>query len=540
MRHSPRGIIVDASDSTVQIRLMSPARVVRGQLLATGGSSHRYILRITNIRTNKLLTDGEVAKISCYRSESEDYEIPDEETRCFKIASGVLIAQVDENHHASAPESCPELFTAVEEITERDCQALGFGRGDIEFGFLRSGHSSSRWPVKFSGWDVFRHHVLICSATGGGKTNLGKNIARCVLEMDSGRYSVVVIDTESEYLDGGDSSHLGLIHLPAAQSRLLLITSTVDRPGRLQRLVEVDGKTHSRSIDAYPLQIGLEQLHPADVIETGEFTHAQESLMWLSFSRRSSGWLSFLLEESMDEIFTALGGKVHKSTIAVTKRKLGLLVSGDGIFKPGRSDIDVVRAMLEAIRKGKVILVDMVTSNELQERLITLLIGRRIFSFYEYMKKIRTAEWETLPTCTILLEEAHQYLSREKALLHGSSGDNVFSTISKRGRKYRVGLCCITQMPSELPEQILRQQLTKIVLSLPTQPDYQTVERYTPFLSGAAEEVRTLDRGEALVVSTPAGASFAIPVRIRRFEDTVAEAIATQALLNTEIVATNQ
>ncbi len=519
------GIVVDSTDSNVQVRLTKPDSVVRGEMLATHNTSPRFIMRVTNIRTNKLLTDAEVAKISRFRSEGQDIEIPDEESRCFKIANAVLIAELDKAGKPYPATSCPELFTPVESLTDRDCRDLGFGSGDIELGLLRAGHSVSKWPVRVSGWDVFRHHLLICSATGGGKTNLGKNLARSVMEVDSGRYSMLVIDTESEYLDGGDSSHFGLIHLPQSQNRLLLVTSEVERAEPLQRLVEIDGKTYSRIVEAYPLQISLDQILPADVIETGEFTHAQEGLMWLAFSRKRSGWLNFILDEPMDQIYQLLGGKVHRSTIAVTKRKLGLLVAGDGIFRPGRLDLDLVRAILGAIQKGKVVLVDMVTSNELQERLLTLLIGRRIFSFYEYMKKTRTAEWESLPTCTIVLEEAHQYLSREKTLLQGGSTDNVFATISKRGRKYRVGLCCITQMPSELPEQILRQQLTKIILPLPTQPDYLTVERYTPFLSEASEEVRSLDRGEALLVSPPAGTNFVLPVRIRRFEETVVEAV---------------
>ena len=522
------GIVVDATDATVQIRLKSPEVVVRGELLATQDNSHRYIMRVTNIRTNKLLTDGEVAKISRLRSESQDVEIPDEEARCFKIASAVLIAQLDSNGTPHPATSRPGLFTSVETITDDDCRSLGFGLGDIEIGLLRAGHEVSKWPVRVSGWDVFRHHLLICSATGGGKTNLGKNLARSVMEADNGRYSMVVIDTESEYLDGGDSSHYGLIHLPKSENHLLLVTSEVERPEKLQRLVEIDGKTYSRSVNAYPLQVFLDQLHPADVVETGEFTHAQESLMWLSFSRKHANWIDFLLEESMDQIYQQLGGKVHKSTIAVTKRKLGLLVAGDGIFRSGRTGLDLIRAILGAVKKGRVVLIDMVASNELQERLLTLLIGRRVFSYYEYMKRTRTVDWESLPTCTILLEEAHQYLSREKALLRGGSADNVFSTISKRGRKYHVGLCCITQMPSELPEQILRQQLTKIILPLPTQPDYLTVERYTPYLSEAAEEVRSLDRGEALIVSPPAGTNFVLPVTIRRFEDTVTEAISVE------------
>jgi len=76
-------------------------------------------------------------------------------------------------------------------------------------------------------------------------------------------------------------------------------------------------------------------------------------------------------------------------------------------------------------------------------------------------------------------------------------------------------------MPSEIDDLVLRQQLTKIVLPLPTKADYQAVISHSPFLDDAEVEIRTLDRGEALIISTPSGIKFAVPVKIYKFEELV-------------------
>jgi len=74
-------------------------------------------------------------------------------------------------------------------------------------------------------------------------------------------------------------------------------------------------------------------------------------------------------------------------------------------------------------------------------------------------------------------------------------------------------------MPGELIEPVVRQTLTKIILPLPTKPDYTKIIQYSPFLDEAEQEIKTLDRGEALIVSPISGLRFAVPVRIFKFED---------------------
>ncbi|RLE74140.1 MAG: hypothetical protein DRZ80_05030, partial [Thermoprotei archaeon] len=92
-----------------------------------------------------------------------------------------------------------------------------------------------------------------------------------------------------------------------------------------------------------------------------------------------------------------------------------------------------------------------------------------------------------------------------------------------RGRKYKVGALYITQMPGEIAETVIRQTLTKIILPLPTRPDFTKVIQYSPYLDEAEQEIKTLDRGDALIVSPPSGLRFAVPAKVFSFEKYVEE-----------------
>ena len=92
-------------------------------------------------------------------------------------------------------------------------------------------------------------------------------------------------------------------------------------------------------------------------------------------------------------------------------------------------------------------------------------------------------------------------------------------------------------MPGELMETVIRQALTKIILPLPTKPDYLKIIQYSPYLDEAEQEIKTLDRGEALVVSPPSGIRFAVPVKIFSYEEFVEELIKRKEIKQTNVYA---
>ncbi|MEM2791280.1 MAG: hypothetical protein QW075_05455, partial [Thermofilaceae archaeon] len=177
---------------------------------------------------------------------------------------------------------------------------------------------------------------------------------------------------------------------------------------------------------------------------------------------------------------------------------------------------------------------DMPFASEGEEKLLTIAVARRIFYAYERARKYSLDEWDNLPYVLIAVEEAHRYLSKQAA--GGEVRENIFTTIAKRGRKYKVGALYITQMPGELIETVIRQALTKIILPLPTKPDLTKVIQYSPYLDEAEQEIKTLDRGEALIVSPPSGIRFAVPIKVLSFEELV-EALASSEMERAGVAA---
>ncbi|MCX8205281.1 MAG: ATP-binding protein [Candidatus Nezhaarchaeota archaeon] len=514
------GIVVWVEGLSVKFRVLEGVRVERGQLVKIEDGGVKYIARVHGFKPESLLTPAEIARISHRRGMGEGLELLDAPLRYYDTALATLVAQVEGGGECHGPTGSPRLFSEVEELGEEDLAQLCLDVGDIDLGLVRVGHRAAERHVRIAGHKAFPHHVLISSITGGGKTNLGKVLAWNVMKAPQGRYSLVVIDTEGEYFDGGDAEHLGLAHSPSSASRLLFVTSRVSTVCRVDFRFKYDGHVLTRSIPAHPLEVSWTSLHPEDLCQTGEFSLPQESLLWLAFSAYGDKWLPKLMELDDDWLYENLKRRVQRVTIAVTKRKLRHMLGAGGIFKP-TCFTDLIKALLNAVASGKTVLIDMPSATEEQEKLLSVVVARRIFSYYEAMKKSSPSEWAKLPTALILVEEAHRYLSKSALEADGVRRENVFSTISKRGRKYRVGLCCITQMPGELDEPIVRQQLTKIVLPLPTRPDYAKVIHYSPFLERSAQEIKSLDRGEALLISPPSGIKFAVPLKVHLFEDLV-------------------
>ncbi len=515
------GVIVWVEGLSVKFRVNEGVKVERGQLVKIEDGSTRFIARVYGFKPEALFTPAEIARISHRKVLGERAEIFDGPLRYYDTALATLVAQVDEDGECHGPTGSPRLFSVVEDLDEEDLAQLSLDVGDIEVGWVRVGHRATGSKVSLVGFKAFPHHVLVCSITGGGKTNFGKVLAWNVMKAPEGRYSLIIIDTESEYFDGGDPSHMGLAHSLHASSRLFYVTSKVSTVCRVEFRFRYNGHELTRSIAAHPLEISWSQLHPEDFCQTGEFTPPQESLLWLAWNWYGDKWLQRMMEVDPEWLYRDLGKRVQKVTIAVTKRKLRRMLGDRSVFKPNNCDTDLIKSLVNAVARGKVVLIDMPSASEEQEKLLNVVVARRVFAYYEAMRKEAPEEWEKLPTVLIMVEEAHRYLSKSALHEGGSRRENVFSTISKRGRKYRVGLCCITQMPGELDEPIIRQQLTKVILPLPTKPDYSKVIQYSPYLERAAQEIKALDRGEALIVSPPSGIKFAVPVKIHAYEDLV-------------------
>jgi hypothetical protein len=111
----------------------------------------------------------------------------------------------------------------------------------------------------------------------------------------------------------------------------------------------------------------------------------------------------------------------------------------------------------------------------------------------------------------IALEEAHTFLPDGK----DSPAHRSVARIAKEGRKYGVGLCVITQRPTEVDSTVISQCGTMIALRLTNASDRARVEATMPdelgLLSAMLPSLRT---GEGLVI----GEAMPIPSRIQFYK----------------------
>jgi DNA helicase HerA-like ATPase len=508
------GVVVWAEGTEVRFRVAEGARVERGMLAKVEDRGRVYVVRVVDFKPESLLSPAEVAVISSKAGRGDGVLLRDRDLRLYDTAIATIVAQIDEDGEVHGPTSVPALFTPVVELERRDLERLKLHTGDLPIGYVRFGHAPVDVVVALDGARAIPHHFLVVGGTGAGKSNFGRVLAASVLST-RGRYSLVLFDCENEYLLGSKPGEMGLAHLPLSEEYLLLITHRVPRPGRLR--VELPELGEERKIPAYPLKMDLSRLKPSDFTLTGEFSAPQEELLWLAYKQFGEEWVSALLSADSRTLYSRLSRLVPVNTINVTKRKVKHL-TGDGDIFCRDCGYDLATAALSAVQRGRVVLIETPFATEGEEKLLATCVARRVFHAYESLRKEFPEKWEELPPVLIMVEEAHRYLGKQ-ALGSGDVRENIFSVIAKRGRKYKVGGLYITQMPSELMEAVVRQALTKIVLSLPTKPDYTTIINHSPYLDDAEAEIKTLDRGEALVVSTPSGFRFAVSVKIFRYED---------------------
>ncbi len=111
----------------------------------------------------------------------------------------------------------------------------------------------------------------------------------------------------------------------------------------------------------------------------------------------------------------------------------------------------------------------------------------------------------------LVCEEAHRYVPRDDDQTFGPSR-KVIANIAREGRKYGVGLCLVSQRPSELSATILSQCNTLFALRMSNERDHTFVRNALPDsaagLLGALPALRTR---EAIAV----GEGVAVPMRFR-------------------------
>lgn len=135
-------------------------------------------------------------------------------------------------------------------------------------------------------------------------------------------------------------------------------------------------------------------------------------------------------------------------------------------------------------------------------------IGRLAFEFNYWNPQRR--DFPILLVC----EEAHQYIPNELHDTQHAGSRREMERIAKEGRKYGVGLCVVSQRPTELSETVLSQCSNFICLRTTNPQDQEYIRKLMPEgEQDLADVLTTLRRGEALAV----GEAIPLPTRFHLY-----------------------
>ncbi len=494
-----KGQVIGGEIGKIVVRQKSDTEIELGELLiADTENGSKILFQCYDLLYGSQLSQQTLELVSGMKLEEDtDLDFMEPQLRNYSLAYLKPLLLIKENK-ASLCKSLPKFFSEIKELKKEDLKFITKPENAIYLGKMRSGSKRLDMDVMLKGDDIFSHHVLISGTTGRGKSVLVSNIIWNSLSQDY--CGMLVLDPHDEYYG---RNKLGMKDHPN-KSKVVYYTSKNPPAG------------------AKTLKINLKSIKPSHFSGVLELSDPQVHALYTYYKQYGEKWVeSIILDKPID-----VPG-FHEGTIAVARRKLittldvrlkeGRLVC-EGIFdyQAGESTIgDITREL----QNGKVVIVDTSNFSGSVELLIGSMIASEAFKKYKHYNMEGTLKGK--PVISIVLEEAPRVLGKEIL----ERGQNIFSTIAREGRKFKVGLLAITQLPSLIPRDILANMNTKIILGIEMAQERQAIiESASQDLSDDNRNIASLDKGEAIVTST--FSRFATPIAIPFFDEEVKEYLA--------------
>jgi len=484
-----KGQVVSGDFSKIVMRVKAGENVELGELVVIDNQDEKFILQVYDLVYGSQISQQNLEMVAGMNLEEGEFSIMDENLRNYHLAFLKPILNISDR--SKTCKKLPSFFSKVRDISREDLSFITTPRNPIFLGKLRSGSKELDFDVFLPGSEALSHHVLIPASTGKGKSNLMSCILWDVL--DKNYAGMLVLDPHDEYYG---RTGLGLKDHPS-RDKVSYYTPVNPPPG------------------AKSFKINIGKLKPDHFQGAIGLSDPQRQCLHVYYKKFKTNWITSLLKEEKIE-----NVRFHEDTFAVVKRKLisllGLefengLLSCQGIFDAVAGENTVAEICLD-LEQGKMVIVDTSYFSGSLEILIGSLITTEIFDKYKYYKKI--GHLNDKPVVSVVLEEAPRVLGK-KVLEQGS---NVFDSIAREGRKFKIGLIAITQLPSEIPKNILANMNTKIILGMEMNSERQAVIESSPQdLSQDNRNIASLDKGEALVTST--FTRFAVPVKVPLFSE---------------------
>lgn len=412
------------------------------------------------------------------------------------------LARVFDDGNVRIPKSLPSFFNKLRIIAKDDLRFMQKGEDQIFVGNIRSGSTVLREAeVWLDAEEVFSHHVLIPATTGRGKSNLVKTILWHALY--SNKIGIMILDAHDEYFGRHGP---GLRNHPNARRNLTYYTPS-DPP-----------------VGAKRLSINLESIRPEHFEGIADFSDAQFQAIQTYHNSSGRKWIHTLMTA---DPYASKGSPSDTAavTMSVLQRKmriiLGLTTDEDGNLVSRHEVFDSAHGMstvndiVNDVESGRVVILDTSRLGSDAELIVGNIVASRIMEKYKQYKAEGILGQK--PVASVIIEEAPRVIGEDVLT---SKNDNIYATIAKEGRKFKVGLVAITQLSSVIPKTILANMNTKIILGNEMRQEREAIiASASQDLSDDDKNIASLDKGEAIISSI--FVPFATPIKIPLFEDLV-------------------
>src|SRR3954463_531961 len=429
------------------------------------------------------------------RGEAGAHPLHDQGRRTYRVADcrclGYLTPpDADGRQEFRKPKSLPTQFSKVVAPEPSDFEFLRTKMGDLHVGQLRSGETVVDFGVGIPGASLATH-VGVFATTGMGKSNFMMVLAAGVMRRN-GRYGLLLVDPHGEY-----RAQLG--RHPWASERLRVWAA---RP--------LAGTSS--------LRISLAELAVDDLRTAYDWSRPQEEALYELERHYGATDLRWLLDFAQLDDLAAfreidLSGRVALNTLQVVHRRARRIVELPCVSAD--ANVSVGGAVVRDLQEGKVVLIDVSGLGSTEEVLVASFLTRKVLDEWSSAYLEQPELHERLPVVAIALEEAQRVLSRNR-----DRESNVFPRVAREGRKFKVGLCAVTQQPKLLDDELLSQFNTFFVLGLADEKDRNILRSSSKQdISALGPEIQTLMPGECLVVNLEA--PFAVPAQVHLYDDVV-------------------
>lgn len=499
-----KGLVIRGELGRVVIREKTDAELELGELVIVDSGKKKDLMQVFDLLYASQISEQNIELISGLQLEQKTTNTEEEYNnksqnlllepalRNYKLGLLKGLLTIDEE----VPRSCktlPAFLSPVRSILPEDLTFITTPAHPIYMGKLRSGSKILDVEIFLPGKLMFSHHMLIAATTGKGKSNFTATMLWDATKRDY--CGMLVLDPHDEYY--GRNPHKITLKDHPKKERIVYYTPK-DPP-----------------FGAKTLKINLALLLPQHFAGVVQWSDPQQQALYAYYREFGEHWIEKILAN-----VPLQNVQFTEGTIIVVKRRLMNLldIEWNGTTMSCKSVFDTaagrttVKDIVSELEQAKTVIMDTSSFKGATELLIGSIICREILERYQQYKRQNLLH--TKPIISIVLEEAPRVIGKEVL----EKGSNIFGTIAREGRKFQVGLCAITQLPSLIPREILANINTKIILGIEMAAERQAIiESAAQDLSDDSRTIASLDKGEAIITSN--FARFATPIKIELFEE---------------------